>query len=287
MMELDKLAGLAPSIDERAVEAELAAYVEGGEVVERWTIDGPAAADWAMARLAEIHGRAQVYEAEASLWQEAAGKITRAGEWFIERLKEWGVASRSTSAKTFTLPHGVVRTTERQPKIKVVDEGAAIEWARKTYVASNIDCPECEGTGIDQGTDGTDGRDPSGGPCTDCIGGKVAVTLAEAGAVKTTPRFLVSEVRDAAVIEPLVVAWVSTAKADGALERIEVAPVRFTAERLATVQERLGDGYVVEAECVPAVFDRGGQRVPGLEAEPGHISATVTPSNLLPATVRR
>lgn len=137
-MDLEAIAGVTdPSIDEDAVGAEVTGWVEGRDVDsiaqglrEPWKITSLGAADWAIRRLAECQARAQEYRDEIALWQDAARRIESAGEWFEDRLKEWAVEQRSPQRKTFPLAHGTVSTRQSQPKIEVVDEPAAILWAK-------------------------------------------------------------------------------------------------------------------------------------------------------------
>lgn len=137
-MDLEKIAGVEPPVDEQAVMEEVEAYVEGVDMQRKpWRIDTLGQADWAMRRLAEARDFAQRYEDEVALWTAALKKIGRVGSWFEDRLKEWAVAERTKDRKTFAVAHGTVATRESKPRIVVEDEKAAVEWAL-TYAPAAV-----------------------------------------------------------------------------------------------------------------------------------------------------
>lgn len=233
-MDLERVAGVETPVDETDVQAEVEAYVDGAPTRrEPWKITNLGQADWAMRRLAECRALAERYDDELLLWKTAKSKISAAGEWFETRLKEWAIEQRTTGVKTIRTAHGTIPTREHKAKISVVDEDAAIEWARRA-------CPD---------------------------------------AVKKVESFLVSQLGDTARIDQVAVAWVATNKETGDIERLPTVviamPVAET--RLPNVQAKLGDGYVVEIETMPAVVDVEGRPIPGLAITEGSITATVTP----------
>lgn len=134
-MELDKIAALPVEVDETAVEDELMAYVSGRQWFPArapWTIASLGAADWAFRRLAELRARMRDYDAEIALWTQAKGRLGNAAAWFEDRLSEWAVREREATPKikTFATAHGTVSTRETKAKIDVLDEPAAIAWAK-------------------------------------------------------------------------------------------------------------------------------------------------------------
>lgn len=97
-------------------------------------------------------------------------------------------------------------------------------------------------------------------------------------AVKVTTEFLVSKIGDAARIAPCVVEWVAVDKTSGEVDRQAVTSiVVFTDEGLADLQERLGDGFVVEARTELRVLDKANAPVPGLGVKPSAVTASVKP----------
>lgn len=258
-MDLDRLAAVEPAVDERAVEEELALYLSppppptrgasAAPAREPWKITSVAAADWAMRMLGDCKARVQEYDDQITLWQRARRQIATAGDWFEERLKEWGIGERTPQRKSFPLAHGTIQTRETQPRAVVVNEDQAIAWA------------------------------------------KVVVP----DAVKVEESFLIS--RAGVTVEPLVVAFASTQKATGDVEtipvdRLKMQPAPLDQLMFANLQERLGDGFVVEAvtelfavhhttmtvgegehaEEVDSVVI-----VPGLDVQDGAVTATVRP----------
>lgn len=132
-MDLEAIAAVPAPVDEGVVQNEVAVYVEHGRMVEQpWRITSLGAADWAMRQLAECDTRARQYGDEIALWTQVRDRIGRAGEWFEDRLKEWAVGERTPQRKTFPLAHGSVATREGKARIEVVDEDAAIVWAKST-----------------------------------------------------------------------------------------------------------------------------------------------------------
>lgn len=132
-MDLDKVAGIEPAVDEAAVEAELARYLAGEpepEGREPWRITTVGQADWAIEQVAAAHRRRQGYQDEIDLWGAALKRLTAAASWLEERLKEWAAANRTDKVKSFPLAHGTVATRASKRAIDVVDEGAAIGWAK-------------------------------------------------------------------------------------------------------------------------------------------------------------
>ena len=236
-MDLDKLAKIEPPTDEQAVEQDLERWLDGGHPVMHrppWAITDNNSADWAIQRLAECRARVQEYRDTIALWQNALDRIDAAGDWFEDRLKEWAVANRTPQRKSFPLAHGTVGTRSSQQRIEVVDEPAAIAWAK----------------------------------------------VAAPAAVKSTERFLKSEVGGAASIVQCVMALRATDKATGEYELIAVDVAPLDPARLAKLQTKLGDGFVVEPVFEQYVLDPTGAQVPGLTVKPAEVTASVTPLGL-------
>lgn len=269
-MDWNAVAGVAPPVDEAAVEFELVEYVAGRDLpatVTEWTISTPGQADWAMTRLADAREYQQQMQDQATLWQEATARVRSAGAWFEAKLQDWALLNRTKDRKSFPLAHGTIGTTERKPSIEVSDEDAAIEWAKNTVVP--VPCPDCEGAG-------------DAFECERCGGSRSIFTpIASLGAVKYSEEFRISVAKDHLHIGELVIAWLSRDKTTGEAERINVdPPTVFVQDELDRVQVIVGDSYVVEAEVVPAVLDARDQLVPGMRVKPGSVTATVRPLGL-------
>lgn len=232
-MDLEAIGGAVAPVDEDAVLAEVEGYVTGHTNAERqpWRIDNLGQAEWAMLRLADAKRLLTEYRDQISLWEACVQRISRAGDWFEERLKEWGVANRAPNRKTLLTAHGTVATREQKPAIAVVDEAAALAWAREH-------CPDAIKRGEDE--------------------------------------FRVSKIGGAAEIVSCIIGYAATDKASGEAQRFGVESVRFSAERVQQVQEKMGDGFVVEAATQLEVWDSTGP-VPGLGVRPGQVTATVAP----------
>lgn len=132
-MDLDRVAGVEPAVDESDVQAELERYLSGEAEPagrEPWRITTVGQADWALEQVAAAHRRRQGYQDEIDLWTAALKRLTAGAEWLEERLKEWAAAERTDKVKSFPLAHGTVATRKSNRAIDVVDEDAAIEWAR-------------------------------------------------------------------------------------------------------------------------------------------------------------
>lgn len=135
-MDLDVIAAVPPAVDEGAVQAELEAYLAGRDVERApWRITTLGQADWAMRQYGDIQARVQEYRDEVALWQAALKRVEQAGDWLEERLKEWGADQRTPQRKSFPLAHGTVYTRESKQRIEVVDEDAALGWAK-------VACPD-------------------------------------------------------------------------------------------------------------------------------------------------
>lgn len=135
-MQLERVAAPPAQVDEAAVERELMEYL--GErpenvppVREPWRINTLGAADWAMRQLRDAQRLAQQYRDEIALWTAALNRIAHAGEWFEERLREWAISQRTDQHKSFSVAHGTVSTRSSKARAVVVDEPAAIAWAKE------------------------------------------------------------------------------------------------------------------------------------------------------------
>lgn len=131
-MEWDQVAGIEPPVDEQAVQQQIESYVAGNNHVGRepWTITTLGQANWALQRLGEAEAVTRRYADEIALWTSAARRLRLGAGWLEDRLKEWGVVSRTRQTKSFSLAHGTVSTRETPARIVVADEAVAIEWAR-------------------------------------------------------------------------------------------------------------------------------------------------------------
>lgn len=144
-MDLEQIGGVTAPVDEDVVLGELDGYVRGMPVArdQPWRIENLGQADWAMVKLADARRHLSEYRDQVALWQACIQRMERAGEWFEDRLKEWGIANRTDSRKTLQVAHGTVGTREQKPAIGVVDEQAALDWAR-------ANCPDAVKHGEDE-----------------------------------------------------------------------------------------------------------------------------------------
>lgn len=133
-MDMEAIAGVVAPVDERAVEAEVTAYVTGhtnAMVAAPWSIESLGQAEWAMRRLAQVRAAEQEYRDEVAMWEAATERVAKAGDWFEERLKEWGLANRTDARKTLLTAHGSVATRKAEPKLMISDQATALAWAKQ------------------------------------------------------------------------------------------------------------------------------------------------------------
>jgi hypothetical protein len=136
-MTIEHIIEPAPPVDVSHVEAELTAFLGGDTPPAELRMRGPfaisdsAQADWCMERLAELDHLARDYADRILLWQEAQKRAVAARAWFETRLSEWAAARRTKTVKSFPLAHGTISTREVQPRVTVVDEDAAVAWAKQ------------------------------------------------------------------------------------------------------------------------------------------------------------
>jgi hypothetical protein len=132
-MDIDSLAGMEPAVDpgeEQRIEAALAA-ASAGAPEDHWEVRSLREADWLMRIVGDIENRKRDYLAEVARWQDALGRITRSEAWLRERLARWALSQRTATVKTFPLAHGTVATRAGRERVVVVDEAAAIAWAKR------------------------------------------------------------------------------------------------------------------------------------------------------------
>lgn len=240
-MDIEKLAGLEPDVDVEAVEAEMWEYATQAPVTrdEPWRITTLGAANWAMRKVKDLQRAADDYRLQALRLSDAADRIARAATFFIERLEEWGIGSRTDAVKSFATTHGVVSTTAHKAKAVVDDEDALIAWL--DLVAES---------------------EPAMADC-----------------VETKRRVRLTEWRRAVTLGELVVEWQAIAKTTGETQVVPVEPIRFTPERLAKVQAKMGDGFTVQPVTVPAVFYKDADTpVPGSGVQDAYVTASVKPA---------
>jgi hypothetical protein len=104
--------------------------------ISRWYPTDVGAAEWAMRKLAdhqrnldEITRQAAEWQSRIDAWHEAmTTKVSARASFFRVALIRWALDERERDPKgpaTLTLPSGVVRTTSRKARPKVVDRAAA------------------------------------------------------------------------------------------------------------------------------------------------------------------
>lgn len=136
MSEIERIAGVEPAVDEAAVLGEVEGFVRGWQpaddapTLQRWRIESLGAADWALAKLAEIEAAGIRYDDEIERWVAARARVMKAAVWFRERLEEWAIRERTPSRKSFQLPHGTVSTRQNPRRVAVDNDAAVLEWAR-------------------------------------------------------------------------------------------------------------------------------------------------------------
>lgn len=242
MNSIERLAGIEPAVpDPEAVEEEMWEYVTDAPVARDapWQITSLAAADWAMAKLAELHAAADEYDLMALRYSDAAKRLRKAGQFFNDHLEAWAIAERTDAQKSFPMAHGNVTTSAHKPKAIVDDEAVLIEWARTK------------------------------------AGEDVADQI-----VKVEESIRLTEWRRLVRVDDLVTEWEAIDKASGETQRVPLTkPVRFTPERLAKVQAKMGDGFTVTAVTELAVFYLDADTpVPGSAVQEAYTTASVKPA---------
>lgn len=240
-MDIDKLAGLVPVVDENAVEAELEAWLDGTEDQhpqrsEPFAITSVELADWALRKLATIRAGIQEYDAIVARWQEAGKRLRDADKWFCDRLEQFALENRTKDQKSWRLAHGTVRTTAHGARIVVTDDEAAVAWAEEhqpdaVRVTKKVLVSELK-----------DHVKP-----TEVV---VAYTATEkaTGEVQTVE------------VAPVIAA--------------------AAAKLLEGIAENLGDGYVVEPITELRARTTTGAEVPGIDVQYPYVTASATPLHL-------
>lgn len=104
----------------------------------RWSIDGVATAEWAMAKLAAYDGRIAEAQQQAEAWRarvdewerEQVARSAPHAAFFAGHLERYALERREeTGEKTLHLPSGKVPTVEHRPKVAVEDDLAVAHWA--------------------------------------------------------------------------------------------------------------------------------------------------------------
>jgi len=243
----DALVGVVSPVDEEHVLAEVAEYATGAvpEVRrEPWTIRTVGEADWAMRRLADVERRTQEYDDQIALWTDARDRVKRAGEFFVDRLKEWALASRTKDRRTFPLAHGVVATRESKARFAIDDDETVVAWAKERHPGVVRVVESVNVTGLSS------------------VGVRVAEAVVAFVVVDKETGETVT--RGVHVDRPLLV---GTDRADAARAAlIDALPD--------------ADRYAVTVETEQVVVDADGGIVPGVVLVPAKITATVTPSGL-------
>lgn len=194
----------AAIVDAEDAGVDLAAAAS--EHTDRWSVRSAGEAEWAMAHLAAAQAQIDAADEQRQLWQaklddwyrSATADARRSVEFFGFHLELYGAALRDDETnrhpsgdrskdkvKTIHLASGTVSTRVASPQVVIVDESALIEWAE--HATLDMTCPSCNGHDL--------GRDGSVN-CSDCNGGAVAITYAEAGVVKITKKALLAPLRE-------------------------------------------------------------------------------------------
>lgn len=105
-----------------------------------------AAADAELAGLDTLAGE---WIAGITAWRRAAGgRVDRRRTWWVAHLEDYARRRRAERlaadkkdprAKTLILPSGKVSTSRQEPKPKIVDPIAVIDWLRRRAVEHNVD----------------------------------------------------------------------------------------------------------------------------------------------------
>lgn len=134
-MDLERITGAPAPVDEQEVGAALAEWMSptdlAADSAPAWSITSLGAADWAMARVAELRRIEREYADQIALWEAARQRAANGVEFFEHHLEEWALGERTEKRKTFPLAHGTVATREVRPRVIVTDEEAAITWCAK------------------------------------------------------------------------------------------------------------------------------------------------------------
>lgn len=137
-MDLDRIAGVEPPIDPDLLTQQVRAWMDGDEDEPALDIADIGTANWCLQVIGEAKQRAQGYDDQIQLWTEAKRRVLGLAEWLELRLEEWAVANRTERTKSFPLAHGTIATRKGSPGIDVVDEPAAIAWAKINDVAEAV-----------------------------------------------------------------------------------------------------------------------------------------------------
>lgn len=132
--QLDRFTDYPPGLPAGAEDARLFSEVE------RWEITDDGSAEWAMAHvaaidanLAELKEQRQAYIARIDRWHTAA--VLRLGGrrgFFAGHLERYAAAWRARDPKrnkTLHTASGVVKSTESQPKVAILNEQQLVQWA--------------------------------------------------------------------------------------------------------------------------------------------------------------
>lgn len=234
--------GRDAAVDEAVVDAEVEAYIEGhAPAREPWAIRTMDEADWCLVRVAKVRALLAEYDDTIALWKNARARMERAAEWHEARLKEWAIDRRAPGMTSVTLGHGTIRTTKRGPAVEIVDEDAAIEWAR-------VAAPEAIRT-------------------TESLLVTKLKDVVRIDDVVTGWRVIDRETGE--TIEYMTPAEMAEI-ADGQIVSVEV-PGR----RVSIVNTDGEHVATADAELAPGVVDAAGVLVPGLSVRPAKISASI------------
>lgn len=117
--------------------------------VERWTITDDGAAEWAMAHvaaidanLAELKEQRQAYLDRINRWHSAA--VVRLGGrrgFFAAHLERYADQFRARDPKrnkTLHLPSGQVKSSDKQPKVAVLNAQTLVDWALDNMTPEDV-----------------------------------------------------------------------------------------------------------------------------------------------------
>lgn len=112
------------------------------ERARRWEISGDGTAEWAMAHVVGAEVELARLQEQADAWRERIGEwfehrarpLQATAAFFTDHLERYALMLRDEDpkAKTLVLPSGAVKTREHKPAVIVADEAQVVGWADAT-----------------------------------------------------------------------------------------------------------------------------------------------------------
>lgn len=109
---------------------------EATDRIERWEIEHPGEAAWAMAHVAAATAEIEMHQANYDEWRarldawldHTTRRARQTREFFTGHLGRWALANRTDKVKSFELPAGKVTTKAGSVTLEVEDQDLLFEW---------------------------------------------------------------------------------------------------------------------------------------------------------------